>query len=99
MIERTNGTFSEIFPSTELMEKLVPECLSSVKAIHFGTKRELELKKHEPSIHDKLSELSRRIDNIEKAPKSKLIDIPTSQEIKDVLSHKPQCLRTYLNNG
>ena len=89
MIEYDNGHFSEIVPQQEAVNDLLERFLSdedepNIRALHFGTKEELEQRKKKRSLEERLSELERKVAAQEK-PQSSLLHLPTEAERRVVL--------------
>lgn len=70
MQEYKNGTFGEIEEGSELLKKLAddPEEMSRTKAVHFGTREQLEGQKmsgtNAKQIKSKLDQLERKLNLI-----------------------------------
>jgi hypothetical protein len=85
-IQYRDNTFSETMPCTKALERfneqLKNERLNRPKALFVAdTEEELEAIKQEASVQEKIDELNKRMDAIEK-PTSLLIDIPTDEQVK-----------------
>jgi len=99
MIEYDDNRFGEIGPLGETMKKFQemlsddPEVAfeamakegtcSAPKALHVGTKADLEAKKGEGDLKQQLTNLKERMDKFEVNPTSNLLHIPTKQQITE----------------
>ena len=77
-----NDSFSETLPLDEAMEKFSEFAQEGLaKALHVGSREEIEAVKNEVSLKDKISELSNRVADIQ-AEKTSLILKPLAKEIR-----------------
>jgi len=84
MIEYTNGTFSEIFSIEEFKSKflnILDESLDDIRSLHFGTIQELEDKKSEIKLKERVSKIEKAIEELNYS-KSLVVHIPTNEEFK-----------------
>ena len=89
MIEYDDGHFSEIMPQEDavntVLEWIMPdEDEPNIRALHFGTKEELEKRKKKRSLEQRLSELERKV-AAQEQPQSSLLHLPTAAERRAVL--------------
>ena len=94
MIEYDDGHFSEIMPQEEavntVLEWIMPDeeaeepNTAPIRALHFGTKEELEQRKKKRSLEKRLSELERKV-AAQEEPQPSLLHLPTEAERRVVL--------------
>ncbi len=82
MMEYDDGRFGEIMPKSEMMEKLQKmfDVGQTPKALHFGTVEELEAKKEEKTMQEKLDELAAKVKKLEPVVTKRIIP-PSAQDI------------------
>ena len=97
MIEYEDGHFSEIMPQQEAVDSLLDQLMPStaeqdeeantapIRALHLGTKEELEQRKKKRSLEQRLEELERKVEAQEQ-PRSSLLHLPTVAERMAVLN-------------
>ena len=98
MIEYDDGHFSEIMPQEEavntVLERFLPDedeepNTPPIRALHFGTKEELEQRKKKHNLEERLSELERKV-AAQEQPQSSLLHLPTAAERRAVLDEPPK---------
>lgn len=80
MIELKDGSLTDIEDFDSTLEKF-NQLKEQTSAIYFGTREELEEKKEEIKLSDRVSELEKKIDELTPT-KSSTLHIPDSEELK-----------------
>jgi len=91
MQENRDGSFEDIKPFSEFMEKMAnmeQDDYENVASFHFGTEKELNEIKNRKSFEDRLSALEDEAEGLRKN-KSAYFTIPTDEEIKKYASKGP----------
>ncbi len=91
MQENRDGSFEEIKPFSEFMEKMSKmdsDDYENVKAFHFGTEKELTEIRNRKTFEDRLSALEDEAEK-RKGNKSEYFVFPTDEEIKKYASKGP----------
>ena len=93
MQENKDGTFEEIKPFSEFMEKVAkmgPYDFGDVRAFHFGTKSELKEIKRKKSLEQQVKELKGDVEKLKSEKNtSEYFVFPTPEEIKKYASKGP----------
>ena len=94
MQEDRDGTFEEIKPFSEFMEKVSKmenEDYENVKAFHFGTRGELKEIKRKKSLEKRFEALENEVNELKSGKKnqSEYIAFPTPEEIKKYSAKGP----------
>lgn len=85
MVEYPNHFFSETMTAEAAIQKAIEafDKQEKIVALHFGTDEQLEAKRQEATIDEKIRQLQEQVDELyDSQLKSELIDIPTKYEIK-----------------
>ncbi len=82
MQERLDGSFGDIMDGESLLKKMFEDKLEmlTTKALHFGTKEELEDIKNQKDVYHRLEVLEEQVETL-KPVKSSLL-IPTEEQIE-----------------
>ncbi len=88
MIQNRDGSFENITDLNEALEKLQSRLEDPPKALHIGTKRELEAVKTEADLQTQLAELKVEVEKM-KSPNSSSLHIPTGTEIDAIAGRDP----------
>ena len=95
MIENRDGSFGDIQPFSDFMDKFMSMEdgeVDTVKAVHFGTVRELQDTKMKRSLEQRFTDLEKEVHELtEGRPKleSEYFIFPTTEEIKKYGSKGP----------
>ncbi len=83
-IEYADRSFSETLPLVDAMKKLIDEVNAGVKirALHIGTPLEIEQRKKDAGIENRLAMLESKIRELEPS-KSYILHIPTPDELRE----------------
>ena len=85
MIEYMDRNFGDIGALKEVLERFQDEIATNIdiKALHVGTLHQLEEVKKKKSMEDQISNLEKRVKQLEPIVTEKII-IPTTQEVMDL---------------
>ena len=94
MQENRDGTFEQIKPFSEFMEKVSKmdsDDYENVKAFHFGTEKELNEIKEKKSLERRFEDLENEFKEFKsgKANRSECIVFPTAEEVKKYAAKGP----------
>jgi hypothetical protein len=90
MIEYYDGCFSENMPAHDAIEKLLVLLPSNtVKALHFGTDKQLDAIRKEVDLKEQFQQLQAEVRQLQ-AKQSDFLYIPTKQEVDKLVQMEDQ---------
>ena len=97
-IQYRDGSFSETMPYNEIMElfKQDTEKGAEIKALHFGTFKEIEAEKEKLAIEDRVKQLEMAVKEL--SPVKTILEIPTPEEVRKFAMDEQAAKEIFLNN-